>query len=162
MDFFTAKESPLIIKINDKEVNVPRIRLPDLNKYAEQERKKAIELALSPFDTPDQKARFLNYFPPPKLDILDVIQWSKSTDGAEYWFRDRMKLVGMSDGQIQTMVEITPPDKLREFVDECLKAGQIEQHIKTDEEKNDPNRSTGSRDVSGGSQETSGATKLAS
>jgi hypothetical protein len=80
LDFFSQSDSPVEIKIDGTAYKLPRFLLRQMIDYSATLRREQVETATAHLN-PDDKARFLTYFQPPAIDLMQMAQWCLSGEG---------------------------------------------------------------------------------
>lgn len=129
-DFTTATSAPVtIVRINGTEYRLPRFLLPAMSDWSAERRKATSDEATAHLND-DDKARFLQYFPAPLIDIAEAGPWAVSTEGAPVVFTRQAKLAGVPDNLIEAVIAQTDPMGMRALAKELCSAQQASDSAK--------------------------------
>lgn len=123
MDFFTSNDGPISINIDGNPYTLQRFLLPAMKEWAASIRKQTSDEATSHLDA-DAKARFLTYFQPPAIDVMQLAERVLSPEGGEYVCKYAMKKAGVADDVIKSLLASSDPLLIRKLADELATASR--------------------------------------
>ena len=135
MDFTTATAPPIIITIDGTKYTLARFLLPQMKEWAADRVNKQTALATAHLDK-DEKARFLMYFQPAPVDILDIATHALSPDGAIDIVDRQMKAAGVPENIRNTVIATGDPMQIRGLASQLSSSGVAAAQIKEGSEAN--------------------------
>jgi hypothetical protein len=111
IDFFTQSDSPVEIKIDGTTYKLPRFLLRHMIKYSATLRRQQVETATAHL-SPDDKARFLTYFQPPAIDLMEMARWCLSAEGVLAVCEAQLKAANVPDELRKSLLNNGDPQTL--------------------------------------------------
>lgn len=136
MDFFTAQDAPVRITIDGTAYDLPRFLLPAMKQWSAAIRKQIADEATAHLDA-DAKARFLTFFQPPAIDLMQLAERAVSAD-ADYPCRAQMKLAGVPEDVIENLMTKSDPLMIRKLADELTTAARAKAKLEQGKEGENP------------------------
>jgi hypothetical protein len=140
LDFFTTHPSPFPINIDGVAYKIPRFLMPAMKAWAAELIERQRNAASAEFATPDEKARFAQYWPEPAFDIGDLYRRVTTPEGTAYVVNAQLKEAKVPDEVRERVVTYGDPSMLRQLALELTYAQQTEAKLGIDAEaeKADP------------------------
>jgi hypothetical protein len=136
IDFFTQNDSKVQIKIDGTEYNLPRYLLDKMIKQSTVQRRQIIDEATEKLSD-DDRARFITYFQPPPIDVMQMAQWCLSPDGVKVVCDQCMKEGGVPDEVRKSLLEHGDPILLYKLASELTTATRAQAQLKAQNQRGD-------------------------
>lgn len=121
LDFFSQSDSPVEIKIDGTAYKLPRFLLRQMIDYSATLRREQVETATAHLNA-DDKARFLTYFQPPAIDLMEMSRWCLSAEGVLVVCERQLKAGKVPDELVKSLLDNGDPQTLYNLAAELTTA----------------------------------------
>jgi hypothetical protein len=123
MDFMQGVDAPYVLKLGDKEITFPKLRLRTIGVLAAKIKATQLKTLQSVIDEQnldaDKKARFKALTATRDFNLTDVWEWAASIDGGFEIAKLSLVQGGIKDEEAEQMIDILNPTQLLEIAFEC-------------------------------------------
>lgn len=128
LDFFTQSDAPVEIKIDGTAYKLPRFLLREMSEQSATNRREQADFATAHLNA-DDKARFLTYFQPPAIDLMDMAAWCLSPEGVPVVCERQLRVGGVPPDLIKWMLQNGDPQMLYVLAKELTTAARAKAQL---------------------------------
>lgn len=125
-DFNTTHGGPLDIRINGTSYSIPRFLTRQFAAWAQKERQRLLDEALSQIADEKERAQFILYFSAPAVDVYQQVRELNTARGVEVVVRDCLSRGGVPADVIEKVIVSADPIVLRQLAGELCSSAAAE------------------------------------